>query len=117
MVQWILKKIFGDKNQRELKKLWPTVHRINEIERQYQLLSDDQLRAKTVEFKERIEAGRQKRGIPALLAEARRCQAELRSDEAKPLYKKAHQLEQEILNELLPSRRSRTPAAGCAAPR
>ncbi len=102
MVQWILKKIFGDKNQREIKRLWPTVHRINEIEKQYQSLSDDRLRAKTAEFKARIEEGRQKRGIPALLAEARQHQAELRSDEAKPLCKKAHKLEQEILNELLP---------------
>ncbi len=102
MVQWILKKIFGDKNQRETKRLWPVVHRINEVEKQYQSLSDDQLRAKTVEFRERIETERQKRGIHALLAEARQLQADLRSDEAKPVYRKAHQLEQAVLNELLP---------------
>jgi preprotein translocase subunit SecA len=102
MVQWILKKIFGDKNQRETKRLWPVVHRINDIEKQYQSLSDDQLRAKTVEFKARIEEERGKRGILALLAEARQLQADLRSDEAKPVYRKAHQLEQEILSELLP---------------
>ncbi|MFA5193266.1 MAG: preprotein translocase subunit SecA, partial [Verrucomicrobiia bacterium] len=102
MIQWILKKIFGDKNQRELKRLWPTVHRINEIEKQYQSLTDDQLRAKTVEFKARIEEGRQKRGINDLLAQARQLQADLRSDDAKPVLRKAHQLEQEILNELLP---------------
>ncbi|MCX6909613.1 MAG: hypothetical protein NTY01_16430, partial [Verrucomicrobia bacterium] len=84
MIQWTLKKIFGDKNQRELKRLWPVVHRINEFEKQYQSLSDDQLRAKTQEFKARIEEERQKRGINDLLAQARQLQADLRSDDAKP---------------------------------
>ena len=102
MIQWILKKIFGDKNQREVKRLWPVVHRINEFEKKYQSLSDDQLRAKTVEFKARIEEEREKRGVNALLAEARQLQADLRSDEAKPVYRKAHQVEQGILNDLLP---------------
>ena len=102
MIQWTLKKIFGDKNQRELKKLWPVVHRINEFEKQYQSLSEDQLRAKTQEFKARIEEERQKRGINDLLAQARQLQADLRSDDAKPVLRKAHDLEQGILNEMLP---------------
>jgi preprotein translocase subunit SecA len=102
MIQWMLKKIFGDKNQRELKKLWPVVHHINDIEKQFQLLSDDGLRAKTAEFKARIEKEREARGINKLLAEARQLQADLRSDEAKPVYKRAHQIEQEVLSELLP---------------
>ena len=57
MFNWILKKILGSKNQRELKKLWPRVHRINEIEAEYQKLSDEQLRAKTDEFKKRFADG------------------------------------------------------------
>ncbi|MCX7826695.1 MAG: hypothetical protein N2689_14225, partial [Verrucomicrobiae bacterium] len=83
MLQWILKKIFGDKNQRERRRLWPTVEKVNEIERQYQSLSDDQLRAKTDEFKARIEQARKARGYYELMEKARRYQAALRSDEAK----------------------------------
>ena len=47
MVGWILKKILGSKNQRELKRLAPIVRRINELDEQFKSLSDDDLRAKT----------------------------------------------------------------------
>lgn len=57
MVQMILKKIFGTKNERELKRLWPIVERINSLEPQIASLSDSQLRSKTDEFRSRIEAG------------------------------------------------------------
>src|SRR6476619_5430742 len=51
MVGWILKKILGSKNQREIKRLMPTVHRINELDEQFKSLSDDELRAKTAAWK------------------------------------------------------------------
>ena len=102
MVGWILKKILGNKNQRELKRTWPLVHHVSEIELEYQKLSDEQLRAKTGEFKARIEQGREQRGVGALLAEAHRLEAALQSEEAKPIRRRAHELEQEILEELLP---------------
>src|SRR6188472_866055 len=54
MVAWILKKILGSKNQRELKRLMPTVRRINEFDEQFKILSDDELRAKTANWKEEI---------------------------------------------------------------
>jgi preprotein translocase subunit SecA len=54
MVAWILKKILGSKNQRELKRLMPTVRRINEFDEQFKSLSDDELRAKTASWKEEI---------------------------------------------------------------
>ena len=54
MVAWILKKILGSKNQRELKRLMPTVRRINEFDEQFKSLSDDELRAKTANWKEEI---------------------------------------------------------------
>jgi preprotein translocase subunit SecA len=57
MVGWILKKIVGSKNQREIRRLWPIVHRVNEIEAEYQRLSDTQLRAKTDEFRKRVAEG------------------------------------------------------------
>jgi preprotein translocase subunit SecA len=54
MVTWILKKILGSKNQRELKRLMPIVRRANELDEQLKSLSDDELRAKTAAWKEEI---------------------------------------------------------------
>jgi preprotein translocase subunit SecA len=54
MVGWILKKILGSKNQRELKRLAPMVRRINELDEQFKSLSDDELRAKTASWKEEL---------------------------------------------------------------
>ena len=54
MVAWILKKILGSKNQREVRRLTPTVSRIIEFDEQFKSLSDDELRAKTAGWKEEI---------------------------------------------------------------
>src|SRR4026209_2297784 len=54
MVGWILKKILGSKNQRELKRLAPMVRRINEFDEQFKSLSDQALRAKTATWKEEL---------------------------------------------------------------
>ncbi|MDP9292505.1 MAG: preprotein translocase subunit SecA, partial [Verrucomicrobiota bacterium] len=54
MVNWLLKKIVGSKNQRDVRRMRPIVARINEIEAQLQSLSDDDLRRKTAEWKERL---------------------------------------------------------------
>ncbi len=51
MVGWVLKKILGSRNQREIKRMTPQVRRINELEEEYRSLSDDDLRAKTVQWK------------------------------------------------------------------
>src|SRR6266567_856027 len=56
MVGWILKKILGSKNQRELRRLMPIVRRANELDEQFKSLSDDDLRAKTAAWKEEISA-------------------------------------------------------------
>jgi preprotein translocase subunit SecA len=53
----LLKKIFGSKNDRELKRIRPMVDQINDFEQRVSPLTDDQLRAKTAEFKERIGKG------------------------------------------------------------
>ena len=53
----LLTKVFGDPNERELKRLRKEVERINALEPYVQSLSDEQLRAKTDEFKERLAAG------------------------------------------------------------
>ena len=54
MVAWILKRILGSKNQRELKRLRPLVQRMNEFDEQFKGLSDDELRAKTAAWKEEL---------------------------------------------------------------
>src|ERR671931_21516 len=54
MVGWILKKILGSKNQRELKRLAPIVRRTNELDEEFKSLSDDALRAKTAAWKEEL---------------------------------------------------------------
>jgi preprotein translocase subunit SecA len=53
----LVKKIFGDANEREIKRMWKAVEQINELEPTIQALSDDQLRGKTAEFRSRLEQG------------------------------------------------------------
>jgi preprotein translocase subunit SecA len=67
MIGSLVKKVFGSKNERELKKLWPIVARINELEASVAQLGDEQLRAKTTEFKERHGKGE---SLDALMPEA-----------------------------------------------
>ncbi len=57
MIGKALTKVFGSKNERELKKLQPLVNRINELEGSVQSLDDEALAARTVEFKERYAGG------------------------------------------------------------
>ena len=57
MLTKILKAIFGSKSSRDIKRLMPKVRRINEIEAEYQKLTEEQLKAKTAEFQERIRNG------------------------------------------------------------
>ncbi|RMG29301.1 MAG: hypothetical protein D6732_17755, partial [Methanobacteriota archaeon] len=57
MVTKVIQKLFGDKNERELKKLWPLVHEINEHFDQLKSLSDEELKSKTLEFRKRLAKG------------------------------------------------------------
>jgi len=57
MITGLLTKVFGSKNDRELKKLQPTIENINTFEPEIQALSDEQLRAQTVLFRQRLENG------------------------------------------------------------
>src|SRR2546428_991958 len=50
----VLTKVFGSSNERFLKSIRPAIELINEFEPSIQKLSDDELRAKTIEFKERV---------------------------------------------------------------
>src|SRR4051794_13173070 len=53
----IFQKLFGSRNQRELRKLQPIVDRINQLEPALKAKSDDELRAMTGEFKRRLDKG------------------------------------------------------------
>ena len=66
-MHWIINKIFGNKYERDLKKLRPLVEQINAVERDYQKLSDAELQNKTAEFKARIAAGA---SLDSLMCEA-----------------------------------------------
>ena len=57
MIDAVLAKIFGTKNEREIKGLLPLVAAINDLEPAIQQLSDIDLAAKTIEFKERLAQG------------------------------------------------------------
>jgi preprotein translocase subunit SecA len=111
-----------DSNEKELKRLKPYVDRINEFEPDFQKLSDDELRARTGEFKERINKANA--GIQPKLEEATRELAEARQhvagagwevekNEAEKEYKRAqdrikqvekecYKIEDEALDEILP---------------
>ena len=54
MINYAIAKVFGTKNERELKRLRPNVEAINALEPSMKALSDDELRAKTDEFRRRI---------------------------------------------------------------
>jgi len=54
-----LTKIFGSKHEKDVKEMMPIVHRINEIYEEYNNLTDDQIKAKTIEFKELVKKNTQ----------------------------------------------------------
>ena len=57
MIGDLIKNLFGSKNERELKSMMPIVDAINILEPDFKALSDEQLKAKTGEFKERYSNG------------------------------------------------------------
>jgi len=57
MISFLLKRFSGRHYKKYLEKCRPIVARINELEQSYQSLSDDELRAKTDEFRARVKAG------------------------------------------------------------
>ena len=58
MFQYVTKKIIGTRNERELKKMWPLVARVNEREPWAKKLSDEEMRAQVVKWREEVKNGR-----------------------------------------------------------
>src|SRR5262245_30598326 len=69
MIGFIIKKIIGSKNEREVKRLRPLVVRINEIESSLQSLPEEALRQKTAKWKERLAKIEDKIELTAALEE------------------------------------------------
>ena len=67
MIGQLLAKVIGTQNDRELKRLWPVISKVNALESSIESLSDADLRAKTGAFKERVAGGE---SIDDLLPEA-----------------------------------------------
>jgi len=57
MIGAVLKKIFGSQNERNLKRIVPLVDEVNDFEPSIEKLSDEQLKAKTGEFRQRLANG------------------------------------------------------------
>ena len=70
MLNTLMKKMFGSRNERTLRRMEKTVLAINAFEPQMQALTDQQLAAKTAEFRSRFTAGET---LSDLLAEAFAC--------------------------------------------
>ncbi|GKX50125.1 preprotein translocase subunit SecA [Budvicia aquatica] len=67
MLTKLMTKIFGSRNDRTLRRMRKNVETINRLEPAFEALSDDELKAKTIEFRERIEKGE---SLEALIPEA-----------------------------------------------
>jgi len=67
MASTLVRKIFGSRNDRQVKKYRKTVKQINNLEPEFESLSDEQLGAKTIEFRERFDQGE---SLDVLLPEA-----------------------------------------------
>lgn len=108
MVSTLLKKIFGDKNVRAMKDLWPVVNEINQEFDKLKELSDDELREKTSEFKKLIqeETAELREKIEELKNNLQQIQSaeEKQSiyDEIENYSKQLDEKYEEILNDLLP---------------
>ena len=91
MINTLIGKVFGTKNEREIKRLTPKVAEINALEPAMKKLSDEQLRAKTDEFRRRIQE--------RLAAIPEEPQAD--ADRKKQLETERYQLLQQVLDEIL----------------
>ncbi len=108
MLESLFKKIFGDKNEKAAKELWPIVDEINAEFEKLKDLTDDELRGKTAEFKQRIQDATQDIRTP--LDELKAKLQDVNATEDKhAIYDEIEKYEQEltdkyeeILDEILP---------------
>jgi preprotein translocase subunit SecA len=102
LINQLLGKVFGTKNERVIKALMPKVAAINALEPQMQKLSDAELRAKTDEFRQRIQEHLSRFAKdPQAAADEPEAEVEADPDRQKRLEKEQYDALQEVLNEIL----------------
>ena len=99
MINTLIGKVFGTKNERVIKSMMPRVEAINALEPQTQKLTDAELRAKTDEFRQRIQERLSRVGSGA--ASDSEAETEADPDRLKRLEKEQYEVLQEALNEIL----------------
>ena len=99
MIQWIIHKVVGTYHERECRRLWPVVKRINQLEPQIQALSDELLRAKTDEFRRRI---REALANESFIDPSKPEWYDLNADERLAKRKERRKIQQAVLDEILP---------------
>jgi len=103
-----LAKIFGSKHEKDIKEILPIVDEINRYYEEFQTFSDEQLKAKTTEFRGRIKERTQ--GLESEIAQLKeRLKEDLPREERQSIYDQLEELENtldevtdEVLDELLP---------------
>lgn len=108
MLSSLLKKIFGDKNEKAVKELWPIIDQINQEYEKLKNLSDDELKNKTVEFKARISEATKE--ITEQINELKtRLQTEKDAEKRREIHDQIEELDkeltdkyEEVLDEILP---------------
>lgn len=103
----LIKKIFGDKHEKDLKVLWPIVDEINNHYETIKNLTDDQLKNKTKEFKEKIQAHTEEKRkqideLKARLQSDEEFDRNAAYDELDSLQDELNDEYEEILDQLLP---------------
>jgi preprotein translocase subunit SecA len=100
LINTLIGKVFGTKNERVVKSMMPNVTAINALEPQMQKLTDDELRAKTEEFRQRIQERLSHISGPVPVSDT---DAEPISDpdRAKQFEKEQYEALQEVLDEIL----------------
>ncbi|MGA7752385.1 MAG: preprotein translocase subunit SecA [Candidatus Sulfotelmatobacter sp.] len=102
MINTLLGKVFGTKNERVIKALMPNVQAINALEPQIQKLTDAELRAKTDEFRQRIQERLSRvTKSPQVEVPAEEGEDAPDFDEQKQFQKREYEALQEVLNDIL----------------
>src|ERR1700735_46727 len=101
LINTLIGKVFGTKNERVIKTMMPKVEAINALEPQMQKLTDAELRAKTDEFRQRIQERLSHVTTGATPEPNAAAEAEADPDNAKQIEKEQYEALQEVLDEIL----------------
>src|SRR5574343_464427 len=108
IINSILKAFVGDKSEKDVKAIQPLITKVKSFENALKALSHDELRAKTAEFKSKIQQARAEKDakIVSLKQDAEQTQdIDAREDiyaEIDKIEKEAYEISEKVLNEILP---------------